>query len=239
MKKKNVLIAPSILSADFARLGDETRAVGEAGADIIHVDVMDGRFVPNMTIGPCVVEGIRRVTGLPLDVHLMIEEPGRYAEDFIKAGADMLTVHAEACPHLHRNLQQIAELSHRHGARETGRSYDKVIPGVAINPHTPACQINGVLPHAGLVLVMTVNPGFGGQKFIASSAGKIAEIAGAVKKLGLDTLVEVDGGINPETAGIAARAGARVLVAGAAVFRSGNYSAAISAIRSGAKSSRA
>jgi ribulose-phosphate 3-epimerase len=231
-----IMIAPSILSADFARLAEEIQAAETAGADIIHVDVMDGRFVPNITIGPVVVEKVRKITRLPIDVHLMIEEPGRFAADFIKAGADYLVVHVEACPHLHRNIQQIRELSEKIPAKDTGRACGAVVPGVALNPHTPISSVMGIMADLGLVMIMTVNPGFGGQKFIHSCLKKIEDARSVINKLGLDIPIEVDGGINPNTASLTAKAGARILVAGAAVFCSQDYPAAIEAIRQAALS---
>jgi ribulose-phosphate 3-epimerase len=198
------LIAPSILSADFGRLGEEVRAVEAAGADWIHVDVMDGRFVPNITIGPLVVEAVRRATKLPLDVHLMIVEPERYVDDFRKAGADRISVHVEASPHLHRTIQHL----HAIGARA----------GVVLDPHTPEEAIRYVLGDLDLVLVMSVNPGFGGQSFIPSALGKLRALRAAIDAAGLDVLLEVDGGVGPATAPQVVAAGARVLVAGSAVF---------------------
>lgn len=200
-----VKIAPSILSADFARLGDAVTAAAEAGADWIHVDIMDGHFVPNITIGPPVVAALRRVTRLPLDVHLMIQHPDRYIDAFADAGADVITVHQEAGVHLHRTVETI---------RARG-----VRPGVAINPATPVGALEDILPFVDLVLVMTVNPGFGGQRFIANSLRKIAALRDALARLDVSGIeVEVDGGIAPETAGAVVHAGATVLVAGAAVF---------------------
>jgi len=213
-------IAPSILAADFARLGEEVRAVTEAGADLVHVDVMDGRFVPNITIGPAVVEAIRRSTDLPLDVHLMIVEPERYVHDFVSAGADIVGVHAEACPHLHRSVQLIKEA----GARAC----------VTLNPATHASAVTGVLGDVDQVLVMTVNPGFGGQRFIPSALDTVRSIRGACAERGLEVDVEVDGGIKPDTIGEAARAGANVFVAGTAIFGQPDYAAAIQALRKGA-----
>jgi len=200
-----VKVAPSILSADFGRLNDEVRRAEEAGADWIHVDVMDGHFVPNLTIGPGVVDAVRRATTLPLDVHLMIEEPDRYLEAFVDAGADWLTVHRETCPHLHRTVSRIREL----GAR----------PGVAINPATPVSTVEEVAGDVELVLVMSVNPGFGGQRYIPGATDKIRRVRGLLDGVGrTDAEVEVDGGLNEGTAPDAAGAGASVLVAGSAVY---------------------
>jgi len=213
MSERRTLIAPSILAADFARLGDEVRAVTEAGADWIHVDVMDGRFVPNITIGPAIVKAVRSSTALPLDVHLMIVEPERYIGDFALAGASTIGVHAETCPHLHRTLAQIREA----GAR----------CAVAINPSTPASAVREVIDCVDQVLVMTVNPGFGGQKFIEGMTAKIAAIRGWIDESGRDVTLEVDGGIGPKTIGLAARAGADVFVAGTSIFAGCDYGAAI------------
>jgi ribulose-phosphate 3-epimerase len=217
MTDRGTLIAPSLLSADFARLGEEVCAVEKAGADWLHVDVMDGRFVPNITIGPLVTKAIRRVTTLPLDVHLMIKSPERYIDAFAKAGANTIGVHAEACPHLHRTLQAIREA----GARAS----------VAINPSTPASAVQEVLGDLDQVLVMTVNPGFGGQKFIASTLPKIETLRRWIDERGLEIALEVDGGIGPETIARAARAGADVFVAGTAVFAAGDYTEAIEGLR--------
>ncbi len=205
MKK---LLSASILSANFGRLAEEVEAVEAAGADWIHVDVMDGHFVPNITIGPYMVKALAEVTRLPLDVHLMIEKPGRYLEDFVEAGAKWLGVHAEACVHLHRVIQRIKEL----GAKAV----------VALNPATPLCVIDVVLPDVDMVLLMTVNPGFGGQAFIRNVLPKIRECRRLINDAGLSTLLQVDGGVNPETAGGLAEAGVDVFVAGSAVFR-GDY----------------
>jgi len=211
------LVAPSILSADFGRLAEEIASVEAAGADWIHVDVMDGRFVPNLTIGPIVVEAARRATRLPLDVHLMIEEPGRYLADFRAAGADWITVHAEACPHLHRTVQAV---------RETGAHV-----GVALNPHTPESVLDYVLDDLDLVLCMSVNPGFGGQSFIRSALAKVASLSGRIRDRGLGTLIAVDGGVKPANASLLRDAGVGVLVAGTAVFGAPDRAAAVRAIR--------
>jgi len=216
---KPLRIAPSILSADFARLGEEVRALEAAGADWIHVDVMDGHFVPNITIGPLVVKAIRPCTALPIDVHLMIAPADPYIDAFAEAGAEVITVHPEAGPHLHRTIQRI---------KATGRK-----AGVSLNPATPAKMLDYVLEEIDLVLVMSVNPGFGGQSFIASQIGKIEAIANRAVKAGLEIDIEVDGGIDPATARQATDAGANVLVAGTATFRGGAdcYAANISALR--------
>ncbi len=218
-----IQIAPSILSADFAKLGEEIRAVDEAGADQIHVDVMDGRYVPNLTIGPLVVKAIRPVTKLPLDVHLMIVEPERYLEDFAKAGADTITVHVEASPHLHRTIQRIKDLG--------------VKAGVALNPHTPEGVLDYVLGDLDLILVMSVNPGFGGQSFIPGVVDKIRNLRRRIEQSGRDNQevdIEVDGGINAQSAPTVTAAGANLLVAGSAVFGKPNYRDAIADIRNAA-----
>ena len=216
------LISPSILSADFARLGDEVRAIDEAGADWIHVDVMDGHFVPNITIGPGVVKAIRPCTSKPFDVHLMISPVDAFLDAFAGAGADIITVHPEAGPHLHRTIQSIKSLGKK--------------AGVSLNPATPAKMLDYVLEEIDLVLVMSVNPGFGGQKFIYSQLRKIEAIANQVAKKGLAVDIEVDGGIDGATAPQAVNAGATVLVAGTAAFRGGpsEYAANIAALRGGA-----
>lgn len=199
-----VKLAPSILSADFARLGEQVREAEAAGADLIHIDIMDGHFVPNMTVGPLVVEAVRRSTRLPLDVHLMIERPEQFVGAFAGAGADLITVHAEAAQHLHRLVESI----HQRGK----------LAGVAINPATPACMLQEIAPFADLILVMTVNPGFGGQAFIETMLDKIARVRALVDRCRPECDIEVDGGINCETVGRVVAAGANVLVAGAAVF---------------------
>ncbi|AQX54003.1 ribulose-phosphate 3-epimerase [Priestia flexa] len=211
-------IAPSILSANFSKLGEEIREVEAGGADYIHVDVMDGHFVPNITIGPLIVEAIRPITSLPLDVHLMIGNPDAYIPMFAKAGADILTVHAEACTHLHRTIQLIKE----HGMKV----------GIALNPATPIDVVKHVLEDIDLILLMTVNPGFGGQKFINSVLPKIEQISQLIEIRQLSIEVEVDGGVNEETAKKCVEAGANVLVAGSAIYDQEDRAAAIDRIRS-------
>jgi len=210
-------IAPSILAADFGRLADEVRAVEAAGADYIHVDVMDGRFVPNITIGPVVVAAVRAATRLPLDVHLMIVEPERYVDAFAHAGADILTVHLEASPHLHRTVQQIRALGKK--------------ACVSVNPHTPLDGLQTVLPDLAMVLLMTVNPGFGGQRFIDAVVPKVRALRAEIDRRQLDVDIEVDGGIAPDTVATVVDAGADVLVAGSAIFGRPDYRAAIDALR--------
>ena len=210
-------IAPSILSADFTRLGEEVKAVEQAGADYIHIDVMDGHFVPNITIGPMIVEAVRRVTDLPLDVHLMISNPDQYVEDFVKAGSDILTVHGEAVHHLHRSLQYI---------KSSG-----VKAAVSLNPASPLQLIEYVLDDLDLVLLMTVNPGFGGQAFIPGVIPKIRRLRKMVDERGLKTEIEVDGGIGPETINPVSSAGADVFVAGSAIFYSDDYAKTIQLMR--------
>ena len=206
-------IAPSILSADFSRLGEEIAAVEKAGADLIHIDVMDGHFVPNITIGPVVVAALRKTTKLPFDVHLMIENPSNYIETFAKAGSDIITVHTEATYHLHRTVAFIKEQG--------------VKAGVSINPATPLAQVEPILPDIDLLLIMTVNPGFGGQKFIDSVLPKIRKARELIDAVAPHVQIEVDGGVNMENIGTIAGAGTDIMVAGAAVFGSGDYAQTI------------
>ncbi|MEH6905019.1 ribulose-phosphate 3-epimerase [Neobacillus drentensis] len=212
-----VKIAPSILSADFSKLGEEIIAVEKGGADYIHVDVMDGHFVPNITIGPLIVEAIRPITKLPLDVHLMIENPDQYIEAFAKAGADYITVHVEACRHLHRTIQNIKSFG--------------IKAGVVLNPATPVESIQHVIGDIDMVLLMSVNPGFGGQKFIPEILPKIKKVKEMAEQKGLDIEIEIDGGVNSETAKLCVEAGATVLVAGSAIYNQEDYAEAISLIR--------
>jgi ribulose-phosphate 3-epimerase len=216
----SVRIAPSILSADFTRLGDEVRMVEEAGADLIHLDVMDGHFVPNLTMGPAVVAAVRKVTSLPLDVHLMMTEPDRYLEAFVQAGASMISVHVEVLPHLHRTIGAIHELGCR--------------AGVAINPATPPIFLEEIGADLDHVLVMSVNPGFGGQSFIAHSESKVRAVRGLLERTRSGALIEIDGGIDVHTAGRVVSAGADILVAGAAVFGQADPAAALRALRAAA-----
>ena len=220
MTTEEAVIAPSILACDFGRLADEVQAVTDAGADWIHVDVMDGHFVPNITIGPRIVEAVRDATQLPLDVHLMIQQPERYIDAFVKAGATTVGVHAEACPHLHRTVAQIREA----GARAS----------VTINPGTPANAVEAVLGDVDQVLVMTVNPGFGGQRFIPGTLAKVETLRSWIRDRGLAVALEVDGGISEDTIASAARAGANAFVAGTAIFGAPNYREAITALRQAA-----
>jgi len=212
-----VKIAPSILSADFSKLGEEIKAVEQAGADWIHIDVMDGHFVPNITIGPLVVEAVRKITELPLDVHLMIEDADKYIKDFAQAGADILTVHVEACPHLHRTIYHIKE--------------QNVRAGVVLNPSTPLSSLEEVLHEIDMVLLMSVNPGFGGQTFISSLLDKTMNLKEIMGQYEHEFDLEVDGGIKVENAGEIKEVGANVLVAGSAIFNSKDYKKAIQQLR--------
>ncbi len=217
-----IKISPSILSADFSRLGEDVQAVDKAGADYIHIDVMDGHFVPNITIGPLVVDALRKVTDKPLDVHLMIENPDLYIPDFAKAGADIITVHQEAVPHLHRTIQLIKSLGKK--------------AGVSLNPATPVETLDVILDELDLVLIMSVNPGFGGQSFIPSALDKISALRRRITQRGLATEIEVDGGVKIENIREVVAAGADVLVAGSAVFNTEDYAATIKALRENAVS---
>jgi ribulose-phosphate 3-epimerase len=214
---EHILVAPSILSAAFGRLAEEVHAVAAAGADWVHVDVMDGHFVPNITIGPTVVKAVREATTLPLDVHLMVSDPDKYLDDFAAAGADILSVHVEATPHVHRTIQHIHHLGKR--------------AGVVVNPSTSEEALRYVLGSVDVVLVMSVNPGFGGQAFIVDVLPKVRTLRSMIDRLGRAVDLEIDGGIAPGTAGPAAAAGARVLVAGNAVFSRPDYKAAIDGLR--------
>ena len=210
-------IAPSILSADFSKLGEEIKAVEQAGADWIHIDVMDGRFVPNITIGPVVVKSIRKVSNLPFDVHLMIVEPEKYIDPFIDAGADIITLHFEACTHIHRAVEYI---------KSKGKC-----AGVSINPATPVSILTEILPYVDLVLIMSVNPGFGGQKYIPTSTEKVKQLKNMIEKMKLAPLIEIDGGVTVENAKEIKDAGVDVLVAGSTVFKSDNYKETISKLK--------
>ena len=212
-----IKIAPSLLSADFLRLGEEIKAAEASGADILHLDVMDGHFVPNITIGPAIVESIRKATALPLDVHLMIESPDSYLDDFIRAGADYLTVHVETCIHLHRTVHYIKSKG--------------IKAAVSLNPATPLCTLDLILPDLDMVLLMSVNPGFGGQHFIPFVLDKIRSLKTVIKERGLNAFIEVDGGVKPGNAVEVASAGADIMVMGSAFFYSGDYNALMKGLR--------
>ncbi len=211
------MIAPSILSADFSCLGEEVRSVERAGAEVIHIDVMDGHFVPNITIGPLIVSAVRKITDLPLDVHLMISDPDRYLQDFADAGADWITVHVEACTHLHRTLHRIRELGKKAGA--------------VLNPATSLTTIEYVLTDMDLVMLMSVNPGFGGQSFIPATLDKIRRLREMLDAVSPETGIEVDGGIGPDTIQQVAAAGANIFVAGSAIYKSEDYQVTISRLK--------
>lgn len=212
-----VKIAPSILSADFARLGEDVTAAEKAGADLIHVDVMDGHFVPNITIGPLVVKAVKKIAKLPLDVHLMIENPDDYVNEFAQSGSDMITVHAEATVHLHRTIQNI---------RECG-----VKAGVSVNPATPLSNIEIVLPYVDMVLIMSVNPGFGGQEFIPDSLPKIRQLKKMIDERKLNVEIEVDGGVNTDNVADVVKAGADIVVMGSAFYNSEDYAETVKTVR--------
>lgn len=212
-----VKIAPSILSADFSRLGEEVIAAEKAGADLVHVDVMDGHFVPNITIGPLVVKAVKKVTSMPLDVHLMIEDPDKYVRDFADSGADMITVHQEASVHLHRTIQIIKECG--------------VKAGVSINPATPVSSLELVLPYVDMVLIMSVNPGFGGQKFIPEALSKIRQLREIINKNNYSAEIEVDGGVNIDNVAEVVKAGADIVVIGSAFYNSENYADTVKTVR--------
>jgi len=221
---KEIMIAPSILSADFSRLGDEIRAVEKAGAGVIHVDVMDGHFVPNITIGPLVVRAVRQVTDLPVDVHLMITEPDRYLHDFAEAGADWITVHVEACTHLHRTIHYIKDLGKKAGA--------------VLNPATSLSTLDYILEDVDLIMLMSVNPGFGGQSFIPSTLTKIRELRKRLDSVNPEAGIEIDGGISPVTIAEVAAAGANIFVAGSAVYGQSDYDGVITRLKELARSAR-
>ena len=213
----SLMIAPSILSADFSRLGEEISAVEQAGAEVIHIDVMDGHFVPNITIGPLVVRAARKVTKLPLDVHLMITNPDNYLKDFAEAGADWITVHVETCPHLHRTISYIKELGKKAGA--------------VLNPSTPLSTLEYVLEEVDLVMLMSVNPGFGGQSFIESTLDKTRKLRAMLDAVNPDAGIEIDGGISADTIARVAEAGANIFVAGSAIYGQDEYSSVIAELK--------
>lgn len=214
---QHLMIAPSILSADFCRLGEEITQVVADGADVIHIDVMDGHFVPNITIGPLVVDAVRKITKAPLDVHLMISNPDQYLEAFAEAGADWITVHVETCHHLHRTIDAIKKLGKKAGA--------------VLNPATPLTTLDYILDDLDLVMLMSVNPGFGGQKFIPSAIDKVRRLKAMIDQRGLQTGIEIDGGVSPATIGAIAKAGANIFVAGSAVFSQENYATIIAELK--------
>ena len=218
---QELMIAPSILSADFARLGEDINDVAKAGADVIHIDVMDGHFVPNITIGPLIVKAVRRVTDLPLDVHLMIENADNYIEDFAAAGADWITVHVETGYHLHRTIHQIKKLGKKAGA--------------VLNPATSLSTLDHILPDLDLVMLMSVNPGFGGQSFIADTINKVKQLKKMIDDQGLQVGIEIDGGVSPSTIAPIAEAGANIFVAGSAVFGKDDYAKEISSMKDACK----
>ncbi|GIW55855.1 MAG: ribulose-phosphate 3-epimerase [Nitrospiraceae bacterium] len=222
MSRHTIRIAPSILSADFARLADEIARVERGGADLLHIDVMDGHFVPNLTVGPPIVEALRKVTKLPLDVHLMMTNPDAFVAEFAEAGADYLTVHVETCPHLHRTVQSIKERG--------------VKAGVSVNPATPIGLLEEIALDADLILIMSVNPGFGGQQFIPSSLQKIAQARQLIDRVKSPAALEVDGGVKPDNAGQIIQAGADILVSGSAIFSANDYGTVIAALRAAGQS---
>jgi ribulose-phosphate 3-epimerase len=232
VKKSGSMISPSILAADLSRLGEEVKAAEKAGADWIHIDVMDGRFVPNITMGPAVVKAVKKSTSLPLDVHLMILEPERYIDDFVAAGADILVIHAEACTHLDRAITQIREAGQRQSPAR------KVLAGVSLNPSTSLSALDYVLPSLDLVLVMSVNPGFSYQKFLPLAIPKLQDLKWLIDDLGLSTKIEVDGGVTVDNIGAIAAAGAEIFVAGNTVYSSKDYKKTIRELKARADAGR-
>ncbi|MCX7944675.1 MAG: ribulose-phosphate 3-epimerase [Deltaproteobacteria bacterium] len=229
LDKSRVYIAPSILSADFSCLGEEIRDVERCGADLIHIDVMDGHFVPNITIGPSVIKSIRKISRLPFDVHLMIKEPEKYIDEFVDAGSDIITVHEESTIHLHRALQKIREASKIFPQERTHRVFNNVLCGISLNPHRPLCSIKEIINDIDLLLIMTVNPGFGGQEFIERMFRKVQEAGIQLKRK--NTLLEVDGGVNDKNAKKLIKSGVNILVAGSFIFSSKNRRNAINSLR--------